>query len=115
MSINNALEELLNHLDEVRAKYRELHDTAVREELGDAIRYGFVHGSPTGNSPSNNVYAMFTDKGNKAVHKVIVQFLTHPEVKAALMQLTPEERLAALLESEVQSSEGRNFIYFFAL
>jgi hypothetical protein len=115
MSINNALEELLNNLDEVGAKYGELHDTAVRERLGDAMRYGFVHNSPAGNSPSNNDYAMFTNKGNKAVHKVIVQFLTHPEVKAACVQLTPEERLATLLESEVQSSKDSNFIGFFAL
>jgi hypothetical protein len=115
MSINNALEDLLNNLEEVSAKYGELHDTAVREKLGYAIRYLFVYGSPTRDSPSNNDYAMYTNKGNKAVHKIIVEFLTHPEVKAARVQLTPEERLAALFESEVQSSTGNDFSSFVVL
>jgi hypothetical protein len=115
MSIKNALEELLNNLDEVDAKHPGvIHDTVVREILNETIMYTLVLGSDIVDFSSDNDYYMGTDEGNEAVHKAIVQFLTHPEVNAARVQLTtPEERLAAFQDSDVQSSEGSHYDYFF--
>jgi hypothetical protein len=106
MSIKNALLELLNKLDEVGDNYQELSDTATREELHQAIIDHFVLASPGDDFPLSGSYAMFSDEGNEAVYKALGQFLNHAEVRAALTQLTPQERLDAFQDDDVESSNG---------
>jgi hypothetical protein len=114
MSIKNALKELLDNLDKVDEKYPEVTDTAVREMLHDAVRIYFVYGSPDGEYPTDNDFAMFTKRGNQAVHKAIVRFLTHPDVKAARVELaTSEARLDAFQDDEVESSNGSHYDWYF--
>ena len=111
--IKDALKELLNNLDEVANLHPEIHDTAVRELLNDAIVEGFVLNTHTPDTMSNN-YAMFSDEGNDAVHEAIMQFLQHPEVVAALQELTiPEERLTIFQDHDVKSSEDNEYDWYF--
>jgi hypothetical protein len=112
--IKNALRELLDNLDEVAEKHSEIRDTMVREILSDTILYQFVFDSSTNDVPSDKDYAMFSDEGNEAVHKALVQFLTHPEVKAARQQLTtPEERLVVFQDGEIETSNGNSYDSYF--
>jgi hypothetical protein len=116
--IKNALRELLDNLDEVAEKHSEINDTMVREILSDIILHFFVFDSPTNDAAldndSDNYYAMFSDEGNEAVHKALVQFLTHPEAKAARQQLAiPEERLVVFQDAEVESSKGNSYDWYF--
>lgn len=114
--IKNALRELLDNLDKVENKHPEIHDTMVREILCDTILDSFVFGSTTDDIyiPSDNEYAMFSNEGNEAVHKALVQFVTHPEVEEARRQLAiPEERLVIFQDDEVESSNGSHYDSYF--
>ena len=108
MSIKNALRELLNTLDKLNEKHRGMGDTVVREQLSAAMIDYFVLASPGKDFPLSGYYVKFTDQGNAEVHEALAQFLTHPEVKAALTQLTPQERLDAFQDEEVESGNYRS-------
>lgn len=112
--IKNALRELLDNLEEVDSRYPQIHDTMVREILSDTILYHFVLDSANDEIPSDNSYEMLSDEADEAVHQALVQFLTHPEVKAARQQLTiPEERLVVFQDSEVESVNGNSYDWYF--
>jgi hypothetical protein len=50
---------------------------------------------------------MFSDEGNKEIHEALSQFLLHPDVIRARIELkSPEERLAAFQDRDVLSSSG---------
>ncbi len=112
--IKNALRELLDNLEEVDSRYPQIHDTMVREILSDTILHYFVLSTDTEDIPLDNYYAMLSDKADEAVHKALVQFLTHPEVKVAHQQLTiPEERLVVFQDYEVKSVKGNHYDWYF--
>src|ERR1700753_423948 len=113
MSLKNALRELLNKLDKIDDKHGGMSDTVVREELHPAIIDHFVLASPGDDFPLGGDYAMLSDEGNEEVYKAIGQFLNHPEVKAALANLTPQERLDAFQDNEVESSNGSLYYFYF--
>lgn len=113
MSIKNALRELLNNFDKIDDKHREITDTAVRERLSKAITDHFVRASPRDDFPLDSYYAMFTDESNEEIYKALGQFLNHPEVRAALMQLTPQQRLDAFEDEKVESLNGSDYGNYF--
>ena len=113
MSIKNALRELLENLDKISDKHGEIHDTAVREELHAALIDHFVFASPHDDFPLVGDYAMFTDEGNEEIYQVLGQFLNHLEVKAALTQLTPQERLDVFQDDDIESSNGSTYDTYF--
>lgn len=117
MSIKNALQELLNNLDKVKDKYPQIRDTAVREDLHATIIDYFVFDPSSGGFPLNQLskdFSMLRPKGDEMIHKALLQFLTHPDVIEARVQLTtPQERLDAFQDHEVQSSNGNSYDRYF--
>jgi len=105
--------DLHHWLDKVEDKYPQIRDMAVREELSGAIDY-FIFDSSGGEFPLNTHFAMFSDEGNEEVRKALLQFLTHPEVKAARVELTtPQARLDAFQDGDVESSNGSTYDNYF--
>jgi hypothetical protein len=113
MSLKNALQELLDNLDKIDDKHQELQDTAVREELHQAVIDHFVYASPGDDFPLSGDYAMFTDEGNEEIYTALGQFLNHLEVRTALTQMTPQERLDAFQDDDVESSNGSTYDNYF--
>lgn len=101
-----ALLELLNELDDISKKHREIHDTPVRETLQMTIFDGI--GKNPGDEfdvPTN--YHMYTDKANKLIYAAVMKFLSDAEVHKAFQGLTTdEERISALVNLSVVSEEG---------
>jgi hypothetical protein len=103
--MKKALKQLLNALDKIMEEHEEVGDTAVREFMYDAVHKSFIVPQPGYKLPDE--FGMFTPEGDREVKGAIKQFLTHPELAAAAKQLeTPQERLDAFQDTEVESSEG---------
>jgi hypothetical protein len=110
--IKKALRELVRGLDRIFEKHDEIGDTAVREEMFMAIHNGFIKPVKTYNLPAK--YGMFSDEGNALVHASLRKFLAHPEVVAARKRLSsPEDRLHAFQDFDVETSEGTNIFEYF--
>jgi hypothetical protein len=104
-SIRNALRKLLDDLDAVFVRHGELGDTAVREELGNAIHSGFVLAAVKYRVPSR--LGVFTAPGNRATRNALVAFLRHPEVvRARKAKVSRDARLAAFQDATVESRSG---------
>jgi len=110
--MKNALKELIDSLDEVFDDHEEVGDTAVREEMYDAVHKGFIQPQTGYVLPAK--FAMFSDEGDNAVRLALKKFLSHPEVVAASQSLkTPVARLAAFQDGEVASGQGNYFDEYF--
>ncbi len=111
-SVRKALKQLINALDKVFEKNEELGDTAVREELHDAVRNGFIMPQPRYKLPAK--FGMFSDHGDKLVRMALERFMAHPEIAEASKSIkTPAARLAAFQDAEVESSEGNLYDEYF--
>src|SRR5215207_8006028 len=106
--MKNALRTLLNNLDKVAQEHLEIHDTVVRENMGDVVYSSLVLLEPAFPNPEYpNDYGLFSDDGNDKVHHSIIEFLSHPEVVAARDHLpTQQERLDAFQDYDVASESG---------
>jgi hypothetical protein len=110
--IKKALRELVRGLDRIFEKHEEIGDTAVREEMFMAIHNGFIKPAKSYKLPAK--YGMFSEEGNALVHGALRKFLAHPEVLAARKRLcSPEDRLHAFQDSDVETSEGTNIFEYF--
>jgi len=110
--IKKALKQLLRAFDGIFEKHEELGDTDVRERMYDAIHKSFI--KPRRGYVLPKEFGMFSDEGNKLVYAAIQKFLTHPEVVAASKSLrTPEDRLYAFQDFDVETSEGTNCFEYF--
>ena len=110
--IRNALKQLLTTLDSIFDKHEEVGDTAVRENMTDAIRFGFIVQKPRYRLPET--FGMFTGAGNKRVRSAFQKFLAHPEVVAARKTLkTTEERINAFHDDDAKSREGNSYSEYF--
>jgi hypothetical protein len=104
MSLKNALRELLNNLDKLDEKHGGIGDTVVREQLSATMIDHFVLASSNDDFPLSGFYVMPNDEADQEVHNALRQFLNHPETRAALAHLTPQERLDAFQDEEVEST-----------
>lgn len=113
----NALRELLDALDVIAENHLEIHDTAVREELGWEIYVGFVRLDLDKLQQRNNqpyYYAMFSDEANLLIGKAISRFLEHPDVQVERSQLqTAQERLDAFQNHDIKSNQGNAYDWYF--
>src|SRR5262245_8029211 len=110
--MKNALCELLNCLDQIAIKHEEIHDTAVREEMGFAIYQSFVMQTHDFELP--HFYAMFSDEGNEQIYSALLRFLGHSDVISANAQLRfPGERFAAVQDDDAKSTRGSTYMDFF--
>jgi hypothetical protein len=110
--MKKALKQLINALDKVFEEHDEVGDTDVREQMYDAVHKGFIVPQPGYKLPAR--FGMFSDEGNELVRAALQRFLAHPEVVAASRSLkTPEARLAAFQDVDVESSEGNTCDEYF--
>jgi len=110
--MKKALKQLINALDKVFEEHEEVGDTDVREQMYDAVHKGFIVPETGYELPPK--FGMFTDEADKQVRAALQKFLEHPEVTAAADSLdTPEARLAAFQDIEVESNEGNTYDEYF--
>ncbi len=112
--IKQALKQFLAALDNIYSKHNELGDTDVREQIYRGIYRGFIQPQPGYSLPEK--FGMFSDQGNDLVRTALHGFLTHPEVVAASRLLkTPEDRFAAFQDSDVETTQGNNYVEYFGI
>ncbi len=110
--LKRALKQFLTALDRIYAKHEELGDTAVRDSMFAAILRSFIKPEKAYMLPAR--FGMFDEQADILVRAAIQRFLSHPEVAAACRLLkSPEERLNAFQDEEVETSEGTNFFEYF--
>jgi hypothetical protein len=110
--MKKALKLLIDELDKIYKEHEEVGDTDVREQMYDAIHNGFI--VPHAGYTLPGSFGLFSDEGNEKVRAALQNFLTHPDVVTATTSLsTPEERLAAFQDAEVQSNEGNTHDEYF--
>src|SRR5262245_38094731 len=106
------LRSLLEGLEAIEVEHPEVGDTDVRELMRDAIHDGFI--SPKAEFCLGEAFAMFTPEGNRKVREALRQFLDRVAAIAAQEGLeTPEARLEAFQNSDVQSSGGMYYDDYF--
>ena len=111
-NIQKALKHLLNHLDEIFGQHEEIGDTAVREQMYDAVRNKFIVPRAGYNLPVK--FGMLSDEGDKLIRAALQTFLEHPDIMAASKSLdTPETRLAAFQDMDVKSIRGNTCDEYF--
>ena len=110
--MKKALKQLINALDKIFEQHEEVGDTAVREQMYDAIHKTFIVPQPGYMLPAK--FGMFSEEADRMVRDALQKFLTHPDVAAAVQSLkTPEARLAAFQDGNVKSSEGNTSDEYF--
>jgi hypothetical protein len=110
--MKKALKQLINALDKVFEEHEEVGDTDVREQMYDAVHKGFIVPQPGYKLPAK--FGMFSDEGDKLVRTALEKFLAHPDLAAAAKSLkTPEARLAAFQDTDVESNEGNTYDEYF--
>lgn len=110
--MKKALKQLIDALDKVFEEHAEVGDTDVREQMYDAVHKGFIMPQPGYKLPAE--FGMFSDEGDRLVRTAMEEFLAHPDVAAASRSLkTPEARLAAFQDIDVESSEGNTYDEYF--
>jgi hypothetical protein len=110
--IKRALKQFLTALDGIYAKHEEVGDTAVREQLGAAVHQGFIKRQRGYCLP--NRFGMFSRVGDDLVRAAIERFLTHAEIRAASRALaSPEARLAAFQDGDVETRAGTTYFDYF--
>jgi hypothetical protein len=95
----------------VAAGHEEVMDTAVREQLHEAVFKTLVEPEAGYRLPEE--FGMFSEEGNAKVRRILGKFLAHPEVEAAKKLGTAKERLEAFGDLEVESSEGTTYDEYF--
>lgn len=110
--IKKALRQFLSSLDRIFEKHEEVGDTDVREKMYEAVLMGFI--KPRSGYKLPRRFGMFSDRGDDLVHAAIQKFLSHPEVVVARKSLkTPEARLNAFQDNDVESPEGTACFEYF--
>ena len=110
--MKKALKQLIDELDHVFEEHEEVGDTAVREEMSDAIHKGFI--LPQAGYVLPATFGMFSKEGNQKVRVALQKFLAHLELATARESLrTPEARLAAFQDNSVESSAGNFYDEYF--
>ncbi|MCI4569030.1 hypothetical protein [Lysobacter sp. CFH 32150] len=112
LTMKNALKKLIDDLDAVAVEHEEVSDTDVREQMYDAVHKSFIAPRPGFSLPES--FGMFSDEGDRKVLIAIREFLAAPGLAAAAAALkTPEARLDAFQDIDVQSDAGNAYDWYF--
>jgi hypothetical protein len=110
--VKKALKQLLRGLDQIFDRHDEVGDTDVRERMFVAILNGFIKPVKGYKLPAK--LGMFSDEGNALVRSVLQEFLAHPEIVVARKRLkSPEDRLNAFQDNDVETAKGTNISEYF--
>lgn len=104
---------LLIDLESVGASHEEVYDTAVREEMGEAIDRSFI--KPEDGYVLPRTFGMFSDDGNARVRVALQRYIHAAAEEAKKRRLdTPKKRLAAFQNWDVVTpGEGNHYDNFF--
>ncbi|GGJ55010.1 hypothetical protein [Deinococcus roseus] len=100
--LNQALQDFLNDLNDVAEDHGEIFDTAVRENLFEAVYLGFL--VPRAGYKLPDRFGMYSEAANAAIKTALQKYLDAAVPLAA--DLTPQERLDAFQNPEVQTEDG---------
>lgn len=110
--IENELKTLLNDLDEIGEDAEEVGDTDAREKMSETISHGFLNPSDGYSIPE--AFGMFSDEANKKVKAALIKFFSAVKTKIGTSGLsTPEERLNAFQDEDVESEDGMYYDDYF--
>jgi len=110
--MKKALKKLIDDLDAVAVEHEEVSDTDVREQMYEAVHKSFIAPLPGYALPGS--FGMFSEEGDRKALIAIREFLAHPEIAAAAASLkTPEARLDAFQDIDVQSDAGNAYDWYF--
>jgi hypothetical protein len=108
--MKKALKALLNAMDQIFEQFEEVGDTAVREEMRDAIEKGLL--APVPGYVLPNEFGMFEPKGDAMVKAALAKFIEAAKAESPELS-TREERLRAFQDLEVESREGNTYDEYF--
>lgn len=111
--MDELLQTLLNRLESIGEDHEELYDTEVRQQMGNAIRDGFVR--PRAGFMVPEQFGMLSDEANNKVRNAIIDYISQAKEKAAELGITRfHDRLAAFQNPDVQASlPGSTYEEFF--
>ena len=107
------LAALLNDLERIGEEHGELYDTDVREQLAEAVFFGFVLEKRGYELPRE--YGMFSEAGNAAVCDAVRRFVEAAQAEAAragTKMNIPAKRLRALEDPTVETAGGEGYDTF---
>lgn len=111
--IKNELYSLLNELDQIAKSFEEIGDTSVREQMIEVIFNTFL--KPSDNYVIPDKFGMFSDKANNQVKIILENFIIAIKPKIGSYGLkTPEERLNAFQDENIESIDGMYFDDYFS-
>ena len=112
-TFNESLRDLLNRLDAIAPLHREITDTAVREEMAQAVLDGFFH-LDKDYCYKPRKFAMFSNDGNTKIMAVLYAFISAAIEAAKREGLdTFHKRLTAFQNRSIVSDEGHAYDWYF--
>lgn len=108
--MKKSLKALLNTIDKIFDEYEELGDTAVREQMREAIEKSLL--APVTGYVLPDEFGMFEPKGNAKVKAALAKFIEAAKVEAAGL-VTREDRLRAFQDLDVESRDGNTYDEYF--
>ena len=110
--MKKALSSLLNQIDLIANEYDEVSDTYVRDHMRDSITRTLLKPEPGYSLP--NEFGMFSAEGNAKVKSALSLFIDEAKIEVVgLDLLTPEARLDAFQDIEIQSQQGNTYDEYF--
>ncbi len=110
--MKKSLKALLNALDKVGEDFEEVTDTAVREQMRDAVEKGLL--DPVPGYQLSDAFGMFEPEGNAKVKVALAKFLTAARAEAEAAGLkTRADRLRAFQDIDVESRDGNTYDEYF--
>jgi hypothetical protein len=111
--LQKALARLLERLAVIQRSNPEIADTAVREELSDAVFHGFVSPRKGYRIPAD--LGLDGARANQRLRKAVETYVTQATKIAAKQELSREERRAAFEDPTVLNSETEDYEDFFGI
>jgi hypothetical protein len=108
--MKKALKVLLNAMDKVAEEHEEVGDTAVREQMREAIEKALL--APVMRYALPDDFGMFESKGNARVKAALAKFVEAAKIESGGLT-TREDRLRAFQDVDVESRDGSTYDEYF--
>ena len=108
--MKKSLKVLLNAMDKIAEDFEEVGDTAVREQMREAIEKGLL--APVAGYVLPDEFGMFEPEGDAKVKAALATFIAAAKVESVGLT-TREDRLRAFQDTDVESRDGNTYDEFF--
>ena len=111
--MNKSLKALLNALDTIEEKHKEITDTVVRERMRDAIKNSVF--APVASYALLDEFGIYEDEGDAQLKAAVTRFIAdaNPECEETDVN-TYDERLFAFQEGSTESEKGNGYDEYFS-